>query len=187
MVRKTYHPLQITLHWLIFALVLLAVPIGLTMTRREEYDAVTNALYLTHWSIGLTVLFLMTIRIATRIFLPAPRPAAGLAGWERGLSRTVHATLYVMLIVVPMLGWLGKSAFGAAPEGISVYGLFHVPVLIEKDEALAERLLAAHRFAVYFFLCLLALHVAGVLKHALARDGVTGRMGLGRRVAEPES
>lgn len=185
--RRTYHPLARLLHWTIFGLVLTGLPIGLIMVERD-FDPVTDVLYVTHWSIGLTVLCLMIVRLAVRLAIRPPRPAAVLTPWQRRLSGAVHASLYVMLLVVPMLGWLGKSAYGAAPEGISVFGLFHVPVLLDKNEDLAEELLGYHAIAVRIFLGLLALHVAGALYHlVIARDGVAGRMGLGRRVAEPEA
>lgn len=184
--RRIYHPLARLLHWTIFGLVLVGIPIGLVMVERDP-GGLTDALYVTHWSIGLTVLLLMVIRIIVRLAIRPPRPAAVLTPWQRGLSGAVHALLYVMLLIVPMLGWLGKSAYGAAPEGISVYGLFHVPVLLEKNEDLAETLLDFHGLAVRVFLALVALHIAGALYHlVIARDGVAGRMGLGRRVAEPE-
>lgn len=187
MSRRTYHPLAQTLHWATFALILVGLPIGLIMT---ELDAgpVTNTLYVAHWSIGLTVLALTAIRLATRLVIAPPPPAAILAPWERTLSRAVHAGLYVMLFTMPILGWLGKSAYGAGAEGISVYGLFHVPVLLSRNGDLAETLFWYHERAAWIFLALLALHVAGALRHALiARDGVAGRMGLGRHVAEPQA
>lgn len=184
--RRTYHPLARLLHWTIFGLVLIGLPIGLIMVERGS-GRVTDMLYVTHWSIGLTVLFLMILRIIVRLAVRPPRPAAVLTSWQRGLSGAVHLLLYAMLLIIPMLGWLGKSAFGAAPEGINVFGLFHVPVLLEKNEDLAETLLDFHGLAVRIFLVLVALHIAGALYHlVIARDGVAGRMGLGRRVAEPE-
>lgn len=186
MSRRTYHPLAKFLHWTVFLLVAVAIVIGIVMVRRD-YDPVTDLLFITHWSIGLTVLALMIARVVIRFAIAPPAPAAILKPWERRLSLMVHAGLYVMLFLVPILGWLGKSAFGASSAGIIVFGLFHVPVLIEQDDALAETLLGYHSAAVWIFLVLLALHIAGVIKHGLlARDGVVGRMGLGRTVAEPE-
>lgn len=187
MTRRTYHPLARWLHWSIFALVLVGLPIGLVMVRRD-FDALNNVLYTLHWSIGLTVLFLMTIRIVTRLTVATPRPASVLSPAQRFLSQSVHLALYVMLVAAPVLGWLGKSAYGASAQGINVFYLFHVPVLLEKDEELAETLFFYHGVAVRIFLALLALHVAGALYHwFVAKDGVIGRMGIGRRVAEPES
>ena len=187
MSRKKYNPAARFLHWTIFGLILIGLPIGLIMVERD-FNPTTDLLYTIHWSIGLTVLTLMVLRVIVRFASPPPRPAAVLTPWQRGLSRFVHAALYVMLFVVPILGWLGKSAYGASAQGINYFYLFHVPVLLEKDENLAETLLFAHGVAVRVFLVFLTLHVAGALYHALiARDGVVGRMGLGRRVAEPEA
>ncbi|WP_099867342.1 cytochrome b [Pararhizobium haloflavum] len=187
MQRTTYNPLARFLHWSIFLLVAIGLPIGLIMVERD-FNPVTNVLYTVHWSIGLTVLLLMVVRIVVRIVAPPPKPARVLTGAQRMVSSIVHIGLYVMLIVAPVLGWLGKSAYGASPEGISVFYLFHVPVLLEKNEDLAETLLFYHGVAVRIFLAFLALHLAGAFYHGvIARDGVVGRMGIGRRVAEPEA
>jgi cytochrome b561 len=187
MQRKTYHPLARVLHWAIFGLVLVGLPMGLVMVERD-FDQINNVLYTFHWSIGLTVLALMIVRVIVRFAFPPPRPASVLTPVQRTLSQTVHIGLYVMLFVVPILGWLGKSAYGAEAQGISVFYLFHVPVLLDKDEDLAETLLGYHGIAVRVFMVFLVLHVAGALYHALiARDGVVGRMGLGGKVAEPEA
>ncbi len=187
MIRRTYHPAQRFLHWTIFLLILIGFPLGLVMVERD-YNPVTDVMYTLHWSIGLTVLALMIARVASRLAFKAPKPAAVLTGWQRTLSHVVHVGLYVMLFVVPILGWLGKSAYGAGAQGINVFYLFHVPVLLEKDEDLAETLLFAHEIASKVFLVLLILHVAGALYHAFVkRDGVVGRMGIGKRVAEPEA
>lgn len=187
MQKRQYHPLARQLHWAIFALILIGLPMGLIMVERD-FNPVTDLLYTLHWSIGLTILALMVMRLAVRLWSPPPKPAAVLTPWQRRLSHGVHIGLYVMLFVVPILGWLGKSAYGASADGINVFYLFHVPVLLEKDEALAETLLGYHGLAVRIFLVLLVLHVAGALYHAfVARDGVVGRMGIGRRIAEPEA
>lgn len=187
MLRSTYHPLSRALHWTVFGLILIGMPMGAVMVRRE-FDDLNDVLYTLHWSIGLTVLLLMTVRLAVRLVVGAPRPAAILTPVQRVLSQTVHAGLYVALFTVAVLGWLGKSAYGAEPEGISVFYLFHVPVLLERNRELGETLLGYHGLAVQVFLALLALHIAGAVYHGLiARDGVVGRMGLGVRVAEPES
>lgn len=186
MPRKIYHPVARALHWAIFFLILIGLPMGLIMVERD-FNTVTDVLYTLHWSIGLTVLFLMTVRLVVRLTIRPPKPANVLTPWQRTLSRAVHVALYVVLFVVPILGWLGKSAFGAAPEGINFFYLFHVPVLLDRNEDLAETLLWYHGLAVRIFLALLALHVAGALYHAfIGRDGVIGRMGIGRNVAEPE-
>lgn len=184
---RVYHPISRALHWLVFILIAIGLPIGLVMVERD-FNPTTDLLYTLHWSIGLTVLALMTLRLIARFVFPAPKAAAVLTPAQKTVSHLVHIGLYISIFVVAILGWLGKSAYGASAEGISVFYLFHVPVLLEKNEDLAETLLEAHGFAVWVFLGLFALHLAGALYHAfVARDGVVGRMGIGQQVAEPEA
>jgi cytochrome b561 len=185
--RTVYHPLARLLHWTIAILILVGLPMGAIMVRRD-FDPVNNVLYTLHWSIGLTILALMLVRLAVRLTISPPRSAAVLTPVQKYLSHAVHIGLYGLLFIIPVLGWLGKSAYGAEANGIPVFYLFYVPTLVERNEAMAEIYFWWHEMAVRAFLALLILHLAGAFYHAMiARDGVVGRMGIGRRVAEPEA
>jgi len=185
--RKTYHPVSMAIHWLIVVLLLISIPMGKIMTERE-FDSLNNVLYTLHWSIGLTVLALMVVRLGFRLVVPAPKPAASLEPWQRFLSHWTHIAIYVMLIVTPILGWLGKSAFGASAQGINVFYLFYVPTLVPRNKEMAEFYFELHEISSFILIGLIVLHVAGALYHAVVqKDGVVGRMGLGKKIAEPEA
>jgi cytochrome b561 len=133
-----------------------------------------DTLYRLHWSFGLTVLAVTAIRLLNRLFRGAPPPYAHLTPVERALSGAVHIGLYAMLFIAPILGWLGKSAYGG---DITVFGLFNVPSLLGQDEDLAKKILGIHKISVKVLLGLIVLHVAGALNHWLIKkDGVMRRM-----------
>ena len=85
--------------------------------------------------------------------------------WERGLARAVQVLFYVLLIAMPLTGWL-LSSTGTRPVGLW-YGLFDVPRLpaASSTHDLWEE---SHELLGYAMLALLILHVAGALKHHFA-------------------
>lgn len=163
---------SILLHWITVIAIFAAVGLGLRLEHPPEGWG--DTLYRLHWSFGMTVLFLVVLRVINRLKTPPPAPYAGLTPMERKLSVSVHHLLYVLMVVVPVLGWLGKSAYGGP---ITIFGLFDMPALLSPNEDTAKRLLGLHKIAVKVLMLTIALHIAGALNHALIkRDGVLRRM-----------
>lgn len=163
----------ILLHWLIAALLLANVVIAFTME-----DA--RGLIPLHKSIGITVLLLTLVRIGWRLTHAAPPLPAALASWERITARVTHAAFYLLLLVMPLLGWAASSS-GSRGTG-ALFGVipwFDLP--IGKSHDLHEAMGEAHELAAYLTIALIVLHVAGALKHQLIdRNGMLARMLPGR-------
>ena len=80
----------------------------------------------------------------------------------------------MILLVLPVLGWLAASGFGARPY---LLGLIPLPFLIAKDKDFADSIGHVHGALALLLLAVIALHIAGALYHGLVkRDGVVGRM-----------
>ena len=58
------------------------------------------------------------------------------------VAESVHWSLYVLLIVQPLVGWAATSAYRAP---IIVYGLFELPPILPVNQPLSERLFVVHR------------------------------------------
>jgi cytochrome b561 len=131
-------------------------------------------LYSVHKVLGLTLLALVFIRIAWRIAHGAPAEEPTLAVWQRETSSLVHAWIYLGLIVVPLLGWIGISLYPA----LEVFGLLKLPSLVATpDEARSTIVFAAHAIAAFVLVGLVAMHVGAALYHHFIRgDGVLARM-----------
>ena len=167
-----YSAAAIALHWLMLVVIACAVGFGLSLDHAP--DGWGDTLYRLHWSFGLTALALAILRLGNRLIAGAPAEHPTLTRLESVLSSLVHKALYGLMLLVPLLGWLGKSAYGGA---ITVFGLFNMPALLAQNEALAKKLLGAHEIAVKLFMLCLVLHIAGALNHALIkRDGLILRM-----------
>ena len=147
-------------HWGIAALVI-ANYILIKATDFVDKDA-RGALMAPHKAIGITVLTLTVLRILWRVTHPRPGMTA-LKPWEAGLAKTVHALFYILLITVPLSGWMMASG---NPAGVSWFGLFNIPGLPVPDTRAAGGVFhEVHEIAGKMMFVLILLHVAGALKH----------------------
>jgi cytochrome b561 len=161
------------MHWLVAICIIVMIPVGLIMSNIEP-GTLQNVLYTVHRSLGALVLALMVIRLGYRMVHGAPAPEPTLEPMQRVVSHLVHVALYGLVIAQALIGWFGTSAFGAA---ISVFGLFILPPLVDKNMELAGPLFVAHFWIGITVSALVVLHIAAALYHGfIRRDGVLQRM-----------
>jgi cytochrome b561 len=177
-----YGPVARTLHWVTVVAVFVMIPVGLVMSYRGNvlnlWDGLTNGLYSAHKLTGFLLLWLTAGRLIYRLLHGAPPDEPTLAWWEKAISHLVHWLLYGLLLVVPLLGWIGVSLFPA----LTVFDLFDLPALAKPDEEAAKRVLGLHGKLALTFGALVAVHVAAALYHRFIRkDGVLRRMWPGAR------
>jgi len=161
----------IVLHWLIALLMAINVLIMLTIDHWPD-DWVRPAVD-THKSIGITVLGLVVLRILWRwTHTPPPMPDS-YGRTERRAAHAAHMALYLVMILLPITGWMHDSAWkDAADYPMKLFGLVPWPRIgwitsIEPAtrEVLHDRFGAWHGWAGYVLYALFALHVIGALKH----------------------
>ena len=170
-VVERYTRVAMLLHWLVAALIVVNVALGWGVDLLPG-SAVRSAINL-HKSIGLTVLGLVLLRILWRLSHPPPPMPASYAKRERRLAHAVHLGLYILILGIPLSGYLHDSAFSqAARHPLTLYGLIDVPRIpaIVALDPVAKRHVHAFWFAVHVWLGyvlygLFALHVVGALKH----------------------
>ncbi|MCV9939943.1 cytochrome b/b6 domain-containing protein [Boseaceae bacterium BT-24-1] len=152
------------LHWLTAALVLALFASGVMMKQIGEGPA-ADTLYLCHKTAGALLLGLVLIRIAYRLF------AQLTARWRKGVAgRPVHALLYLALLVVPLLGWAGVSAFGARQL---LFGL-SLPVIWPEEMGYADLLLTSHAWLAFGLIALVVIHIGVALGDYLTREAKGG-------------
>lgn len=171
MTSQSYTPIAKALHWLTAVAIVTVVPLGIVMTTATA-SATQNRLYDLHRSVGALVLLLSALRLLWRLLTPPPPLVDGLASWQSVTARITHGLLYVFLFLVPGLGWAGTSAYGAK---IMVFGLFELPPILAKDQALAATLLGLHEIAALTLCATLALHIAAAFHHHVVRKDDTLR------------
>jgi len=163
----------IWLHWSIGLLVILNIALVLV---RDNFDDMARAMMGWHKAIGILVLVLTLVRIAWRL-THRPPPLPMMRAWERLLANLVHFTFYLLLIAIPLTGWLWMSA-ATTHRPISFFGLFVVPMLpVGQSKELADSLGETHEIIGLLMIGLILLHVAGALKHHfLDGTNLLGRM-----------
>ena len=168
-----YTNTAIALHWLIFALIACGFTLAVYMVdlplspHKLKY-------YAWHKWLGVTVFLLAVARLAWRLTHRAPALAADLPAWQRRAAFATHVLLYVLIVIIPLSGWLYSSAAGLP----TVYlGIVQLPDLFAKDKALADALKRVHVTLNYTMLTMIIVHVAAALQHHFVnRDDVLRRM-----------
>jgi len=167
------------LHWLMAVLVIIQISAGLIMVYAGPGPnpwatlADTLGLYSVHKLLGLILLALVLVRIAYRIARGTPPEEPTLAVWQRETSTLVHAWIYLLLIVIPVLGWVGISLYPA----LVIFDSIAIPGLMEADQAKSVAVFAAHAIAAFGLIALVAMHVGAALYHHFVRgDRVMLRM-----------
>lgn len=171
--RSDWPALSKALHWLIAALILVMAWLGLTMGEMPNGpDKI--ATYALHKSIGLSILALVALRLLWRLYAGAPAPVAGTPRWQERIAGVTHVALYALLLVLPLSGWLLNSAAGFP---LQWFGLFNLPALAGRDEALHALAEQAHELLFWVLAGLVVLHAAAALHHHLfLGDATLARM-----------
>jgi cytochrome b561 len=168
-----YSGLAKILHWTIVVLLIAQFTIAWTMPhigRNTQPGTLINL----HFSFGVLLLTLAIVRLGWRLIQGEPEPAAGLALWELLASRSVYWLFYLLLFVVPILGWISASWRGFP---LIMFGL-ELPKLIATRAPGWGWTGDVHGLlSNYLMLTLVGLHVAAALYHWLVRrDRVMQRM-----------
>ena len=107
---QRYSTTAIALHWLTALLIVCGFTLGLSMVglpiSRQKLQW-----YAWHKWIGITVFLLTCARLAWRLRYPAPAPPA-MPRWQERAASITQGALYVLLVAIPISGWVYSSATG---------------------------------------------------------------------------
>jgi cytochrome b561 len=147
-------------------------------TKTGLFDAVTGALYDSHKLLGVSILLIVLLRLGYRLTHGAPPSDRSLPPALTGISHLVHWSIYLLLIAVPIGGYIGVSYYGA----LNAFDTVPLPPVTEKDQKMAEVIFEYHKLAAWGLLTLVGLHIAAAIYHRFIRkDRVVERM-LPRRI-----
>ena len=171
--RRAYDPIWKTIHWLMAALFLLNVGLGYYASTLAPGAGARPALLEFHKSIGVTLFGLVIVRLLWRLtHRHAPLPKR-LGPATRFASSAVHLLLYVLMLGMPLSGYVDSIAGG---HPFRWFGLFPFPDFLPRDKALSNAGDTAHWIGAYAVYALVTLHIVAAVWHGIKRDGVLSRM-----------
>ena len=177
-----YGSASIAMHWL---MLLLLIAVYACIELRELFPKGSDtreALKVWHYMLGLSVLVLVWLRLAMHLLGTKPRIVPEQGRWQRLSARLMHIALYLLMIAMPVAGWLLLSADG---KPIPFFGL-QLPALIGENKALADTIKEIHETGGTIGYYLIGLHAgAALFHHYIKRDNTLTRMLPTRRTAEP--
>ncbi|NEX16711.1 MAG: cytochrome B [Halochromatium sp.] len=181
MAKTRYSFVQRLLHWLIALLIFGLLAMGFTFWGLG-YDGVvglfgdelTNSFYMAHKSFGILLFFLVVLRLLLFRFSPVPEYQTPLTGPERMISGTTHLLMYLLMIGIPVGGWVATAISGYP---IQFFG-WSQPGLDPANKELGEQLFLMHGIGGLVLLAVLLLHIAAGLKHWKLKDGIMKRISL---------
>jgi cytochrome b561 len=159
------------LHWLVALLIIINVTLALAVDALPE--GWERPVIDTHKSIGITVLGLVLLRLLWRAAHRPPPLPASYPRWEKASAHLAHGVLYLLILALPLSGWLHDSAWkDAATHPMRLFNLFPWPrigFIQHTDPSIRESLHTLfgnlHTWFGYALYVLFALHVLGALKH----------------------
>jgi len=159
--QEKFGMVRMSVHWAIAALLIIQVPLAWYMIELPNGpDKVAN--YALHKSLGMVIFAIAVFRLIWALLSRRPKLPAEVPLWEKVLAKLSQALLYILIILMPITGWLMSSAYDVP---VSVFGLFTLPDLNEPNKQFAEGMVNAHLLQSWILLTILGLHVIGALKH----------------------
>ena len=172
---RRYSNVAAAFHWVTVVLVLLQAYLGFTFANSADGPARDN-IFIWHKTVGGTILIVVLARLAYRLANPPPPYPPELPAWERFAGTWNHRIFYLLLIAMPIVGFISVSGFASGPTTPLVGGI-SVPVIPGVSKATGELAGEVHSIAAFLLVALIILHVAAALKHQfIDRNRAAGRM-----------
>lgn len=168
---RRYSTVAIVLHWVMAALLIFMIWLGKNMVDHEVR-------FQLHKSLGITLLVLTIARIVWRLFNAPPTAHADIKPLENKLSKAVQFGFYLLMLAIPLLGWMMVSASPFQVPTVLFETISWPSLPMARDEGTYKLLRFLHgKLGVGGFVLLLVLHITGALKHELGNEmGVLKRI-----------
>ena len=171
--NTTYTPVAKGLHWLMAVMILGLLALGIYMSDLP-LSPQKLTLYSWHKWFGVTVFLLVWLRLAWRVTHRPPALPETLSAPMRLAAHAGHAALYLLMLAIPLSGWLMSSAKGFQTVW---FGVLPIPDLLGRDRELGDLLQQVHKLLNLLLMLTLAGHVLAALwHHFVLKDDTLRRM-----------
>jgi len=148
-------------HWVMAALILAQIALGV-MAASWRVSPTKIELFFWHKSTGMLILALVALRLLWRLANPSPELPSGIAAWERAAARLSHLLLYVLMIALPVTGWVVNSASNVP---FRIFWLIPLPAIVAPDEPTADLAALVHGGLAALLALALVAHIGAALRH----------------------
>jgi cytochrome b561 len=159
-----YSNIAVTFHWAIGVLVLTQAVLGFTFAFFAADGPGRDAVFVWHKTLGVLIFLLALARLGYRLKNPPPPFPPELPVWERYAAVWNHRLFYLLLLAMPIVGFLAVSGHAHGPTTPLVGGIA-VPVIPGVSRETGELAGDVHEIAAFLLVALILLHVAAALKH----------------------
>ena len=168
-----YGSISIALHWLMLLLIAAVYACIELRGNFPKGSDIREGLKTWHFMLGLSVLVLVVFRAVARFTSVVPRIQPDPPNWQSLFAKLMHVALYVLMIGMPLMGWLTLSAEGKV---VTFFGL-HLPQLVGESKSVANWAKEFHETGGTIGYFLIGLHAAAALfHHYVVRDNTLRRM-----------
>ena len=146
------------LHWISALLLFIQIPLGFYLVDLDfgpERLSIENI----HIIIGLSVFYLVILRLINKIINPTPKLEPSVFKGQRFLAKLNHVLLYVTILSVTISGIL-KKLF----NGETLIILFK-KIKLKDNFELSELFYDIHVYSNYLIIILIAIHILAVIIH----------------------
>jgi len=156
---------------LVFTQVLLIIYVKLLPEKSPLIGFLVGGL---HKPIGMLTLIVVLLALLWKYVNIHPAFPQTMPRWQIFAARLTHNLLYLSLIVMPLSGLIMSVAAGQPPN---FFGLYQVPMFMEKNKEIAGLFFDVHAITAIILVGLIVLHTLAALKHHfIDHDNVLRRM-----------
>lgn len=168
-----YTRTAVGLHWLIALAIIATFTLGLYMTGLQ-LSPTKLKIYAWHKWAGVTIWLLVWVRVFWRMTHRPPELPTTMPRWQQTAATLMHMLIYLLMIAIPISGWLMSSAKGFQTVYFAIVPL---PDLVAKNKALGDQLATLHEVLNFTMAGLILAHAAAAIKHHIIdHDEVLVRM-----------
>ncbi|QEY51254.1 cytochrome b [Legionella longbeachae] len=169
---KSFGTITKLLHWLIF--ILISLQFYLVWISVPSNPSNQTFYIMLHKSIGMIILLLGLFFIIWHLIDIKPLPPKIQPHWQSITAKIVHYMLFILLLAMPIVGYLLVCANGRI---VNFFGWFNLPSLISKNKHIGDIMFSLHEKLGYLILILVGIHFLAALYHQLiVKDNVLKRM-----------
>ena len=176
---QKYTNISILLHWLMALLILILFCLGWYMEDLPKGSDERSYFFALHKSIGLTVFLILLVRVVWALTHRAPPMPLSLTKWQRIVATTTHHSLYLLMFLQPLTGYLSSSFSGYKTK---FWNIITLPQWAEKNKEMNELLTEVHEISSILLATCIVLHILGAFSYLFLRhENVLSRMLPGKR------